>query len=403
MPTSIAGGRLAVRRGGREVAAWELTVVADNAPVVFWPQPPGAARGGGRVPQTRLPWQVSHEYGVTSLNAELRLRDRPDAPPLVVPIPLPGGTPRSARGVRLQDLTAHPWAGLPVTGRLVARDAPGLTGTSADEAFVLPERQFQNPVARALMEIRKQLTLKPDDRLTAGAGTRRVVGPAGGVGQRSGRVPQPARRRRIADMGLRRGWRWRRRRRGCGTWRCIWRKVRPTAPRARWTRRARPCARRWSSRSVTARPTRRRSTAAPARSRRRCRSICRRSPKRPAATRTSQQFDPGAHQLDTRDMERLAQETREAARDGKMDEAREKFAELEQMLDELNNTRTERGRMTERERQRAEQRQRGRQQMNALQDIVQRLGSLLDHAENRGDAGRGDTGGSPDRSGLRRP
>ena len=77
-------------------------------------QPPGPARGGGRVPQTRLPWQVSHDYGVTSLDAELRLRDRPDAPALVVPIPLPGGSPKSAKGVRVQDLTAHPWAGLPV-------------------------------------------------------------------------------------------------------------------------------------------------------------------------------------------------------------------------------------------------------------------------------------------------
>ena len=37
-----------------------------------------------------------------------------DAPPLVVSLPLPGGTPKTAHGVSQQDLTAHPWAGLPV-------------------------------------------------------------------------------------------------------------------------------------------------------------------------------------------------------------------------------------------------------------------------------------------------
>ena len=50
-----------MRRDGGEVAGWDLTVVADPAPVVSWPQPPGPARGGGRVPQTRLPWQVGHD------------------------------------------------------------------------------------------------------------------------------------------------------------------------------------------------------------------------------------------------------------------------------------------------------------------------------------------------------
>jgi hypothetical protein len=51
------GGRLAIRRAGRQVAAWDLTVVADAAPVVSFPEPPGVQRGNP--PQTRLPWQAS--------------------------------------------------------------------------------------------------------------------------------------------------------------------------------------------------------------------------------------------------------------------------------------------------------------------------------------------------------
>ena len=71
-------------------------MVADQPPVVDWSEPPGRAQGSQ---QARLPWRVSDDYGVTSLQAELRLRDRPDASPLVVSIPLPGGAPKSAQGV----------------------------------------------------------------------------------------------------------------------------------------------------------------------------------------------------------------------------------------------------------------------------------------------------------------
>jgi uncharacterized protein (TIGR02302 family) len=155
------GGLLVVKRGVGNLASWTLTVVADQPPVAVWGDNPGRTSTGQ---QTRLPWQVSDDYGVTSLQAELRLRDRPDAPPLVVSVPLPGGSPRSARGASQPDLTAHPWAGLPVIGRLVARDALTQTGASADVTFSLAERPFHNPIARLLIAARKTLSVHPDDR-----------------------------------------------------------------------------------------------------------------------------------------------------------------------------------------------------------------------------------------------
>ncbi len=158
------GGRLAVRRNGRELAGWDLAVVVDRPPTVTWTEPPGSA---GTSQETRLPWTVNDDYGVVSLQAELRLKDRPEAPPLIVSIPLPGGTPKAAHGVNQQDFTAHPWAGLPVIARLVGRDAPGQPGTSADAGFTLPERPFHNPVARALIAIRKGLSVHPEDRDSA--------------------------------------------------------------------------------------------------------------------------------------------------------------------------------------------------------------------------------------------
>ncbi|HTW26005.1 MAG TPA: DUF4175 family protein, partial [Acetobacteraceae bacterium] len=158
------GGRLTVRRNGQDLATWDLTVIVDQPPTAAWTEPPGATRTGQ---ETRLPWTAGDDYGVVSLEAELRLKDRPSAPALTVPIPLPGGDPKSAHGVYQQDLTANPWAGLPVIAHLLARDAPGQAGRSADATFTLPERLFTNPVARALIAIRKGLSLHPEDRDSA--------------------------------------------------------------------------------------------------------------------------------------------------------------------------------------------------------------------------------------------
>jgi hypothetical protein len=98
---------------------------------------------------------------------------------------------------------------------------------------------------------------------------------------------------------------------------------------------------------------------------------------------TTTQSDLENHRLDAQDMQRLAEQMREAAREGKMDDAREKMAELERMLDQLQAARPEHGKMSESERRRAEKRQRGQQQMSALQDMIQRQGGLLDNAQGR--------------------
>ena len=161
------GGLLTVRRGGGQVAAWSLNVVPDAAPVVAWATPPGPVTGEGARARadtrTRLPWRVSHRYGVASLVAELRLGARPDDPAVAVPIPLPGA-PKDAHGTAAPDLSANPWAGLEVSAVLVGRDGQGLAGRSDVEHFTLPERAFQNPLARALIATRRRLTLDPEHR-----------------------------------------------------------------------------------------------------------------------------------------------------------------------------------------------------------------------------------------------
>ena len=61
----------------------------------------------------------------------------------------------------MRDLTSHPWAGLKVRVILFATDALGQKGRSSVETFLLPERVFNDPTARALIVLRKQLTRDP--------------------------------------------------------------------------------------------------------------------------------------------------------------------------------------------------------------------------------------------------
>jgi uncharacterized protein (TIGR02302 family) len=77
---------------------------------------------------------------------------------------LPGQHLKDVHDTSYNDLTAHPWAGLPVDIHLEAKDALGQTGESDTIRIILPERQFHNPVARAIIEQRRQLTLDPSQR-----------------------------------------------------------------------------------------------------------------------------------------------------------------------------------------------------------------------------------------------
>jgi uncharacterized protein (TIGR02302 family) len=381
-----AGGRLVLGRGGADLAAWDLTVVADQPPVVGFPEPPGATRG--RIPEVRLPWQVSHAYGVVGLQAELHLRDRPDLPALIVTVPLPGGAPKAAHGVRQQDLTAHPWAGLGVTARLVGRDGAGLVGTSADASFTLPERAFQHPVARALMAVRRMLTLKPEDRAAAVLELDRLAGlDAVWAGDLAGFLnlrditallrhdPAPT----AVDEAQAAMWQ-------------LALHLEEGAPER--TARALEAARQALREMLDAQQRGdkvdqaeldQRLRAVQEALQRYLQALTDQARREPG----TEAFDPEANRLDMRDMQRLAEQMRQAAEAGRPDEARQKLSELERMLDELKNARI--GHMTERQRQRAEKRQRGQQQMNALQDMVQREVGLLDHAQERaGGAARRD-------------
>jgi uncharacterized protein (TIGR02302 family) len=373
------GGRLTVRRNGHELGAWDLTLIADQPPVADWSEPPARAAGSQ---QSRLPWRTTDDYGVVSLQAELRLRDRPDAAPLVVSLPLPGGTPKSAHGVSQQDLTAHPWAGLTVTAKLIARDALGQPGASRTEEFVLPERPFQHPVARALMAIRRGLSLHPEDRDAALKGLDALLSAPDAVGAdygaymnlsaiyyllRLNRAPEAIgeSQQRMWDLALHL-------------------EEGQTERTARALDEARQAARDALDKAIHE-PNDANREALDRRLKELEEAIERHLQALAEEARRNNDempFDPNARRLTDRDLDRMAEQAREAAREGRMDEAQQRMAELERMLDRLRNARAEHGRDGERTQA---QRQRGRQQMGAVQDMIGRQGGLLDHSQGRVD------------------
>ena len=155
------GERLAIRQGQSELAAWPIEVVPDNAPSIEFLSPPSRTERA----VLRIEYGAADDYGLERVRAAIKRIDDPEAAPIELDLPLPGKAVRDAESASYHDLTPHPWAGLAVEITLFAGDALGQTGQSDPVRSVLPERIFNHPVARALVAMRKQLTLDPGARL----------------------------------------------------------------------------------------------------------------------------------------------------------------------------------------------------------------------------------------------
>jgi uncharacterized protein (TIGR02302 family) len=366
--------RVGVARGGQDLAAWDISVIPDHAPVAWWTEPPGPSESGGLV---RLPWSATDDYGVTHLSAELRLTARPDAPPIEIVIPLPDGAPKSAHGIHPHDLIAHPWAGLNVTARLIAQDGSGQTGASDSAAFDLPERTFHNVVAKALIEVRKGLSVHPDnhdDALAALDGMMQkpeLFGTDFGAflnlsaiyylmirNDTPAMVPEAQARMWDLALHMEEG---------------------QTDETARELEAARQAVQD-AKEKLSQEPTDANRQALEQRLKELQEAIDRHMQAMMEEAERNHEalpFDPEAEHLTDKDLDRLAEEARQALREGRMDDAREKMAELERLLDRLKQAQIDKGQGN------SQQRQKGHQQMGAVQDMVGREGGLLDHTESR--------------------
>ena len=161
-------GKLVLKRFGSVISSFSLTSVPDKAPVIGLN---GEARRNSRGSLT-LGYKIEDDYGVTGAEANFAkpvLAGKPvtgrtlaEAPKMA--LALPAGSGGLGEAETTADLSEHPWAGAVVTMTLSAKDEGGNEGVSAPVEITLPQRPFVKPLARALVEQRRNLVLAPDNR-----------------------------------------------------------------------------------------------------------------------------------------------------------------------------------------------------------------------------------------------
>jgi uncharacterized protein (TIGR02302 family) len=160
----VPADRLAVRTaGGHALAAWPITVRADEPPTATLAVPDETTDPI----RMHLQYQASDDYGLETIAAVIDPPETepPDTVPLRIEMPLAATGERAVAASEFADLTAHPWAGQPVAVRVEATDALGQRGASQPIILTMPERSFTHPVAQAIIAERKRLLSVRGDAL----------------------------------------------------------------------------------------------------------------------------------------------------------------------------------------------------------------------------------------------
>ncbi|WP_416897865.1 MAG: TIGR02302 family protein [Minwuia sp.] len=150
------GGLMRIARDGDAMGAWQVKVIPDNAPAVEITEAPSSTLRGA----LRIAYAATDDYGLTLVAARIRRDGADDETRLE--LPLPGSRRTTISDVVFRDLTDHRWAGLEVELSLEVRDEAGQTGVSEPVRMILPERDFSQPAARAVVEQRRKLIADAD-------------------------------------------------------------------------------------------------------------------------------------------------------------------------------------------------------------------------------------------------
>ena len=157
-------GRLEIDGNGG--AAWDVSVIDDIAPSVSITAPVEADANG----EMAQAFVADDDYAVVSGTATIALDlDRVDrrfglavAPdpidPLILDLPMPfTGSRANFEETLIDNLSEHPLANLPVTVTFAVTDAREQIGVAAPEQMILPGRRFFRPIAKAVIEQRRDL------------------------------------------------------------------------------------------------------------------------------------------------------------------------------------------------------------------------------------------------------
>lgn len=145
---------------------WSLIAVEDENPSIEFDGPITQGEGG----RMEAPFVASDDYGVTSGTMTVTLDlgeverrygltidpEARDPIELDVPITISGNRTQFSETV-VDDFSEHPWANLPVVATLFVQDSAEQEGMSAPQFATLPGRRFFDPLAKAIVEQRRDL------------------------------------------------------------------------------------------------------------------------------------------------------------------------------------------------------------------------------------------------------
>lgn len=155
--------------GGR---GWRVRIVPDLPPEIAVSGPLGK-EADGRLVQ---PYTAQDDHEIVAGRAVIELdldrvdrrhglAARPEPRPALVfdlPLPITGDRSRIEEAL-VEDASKHPFANLPVRLTLEVTDGRGQIGQSAPQSVILPGRTFFDPVAAALIEMRRDLLWTRDN------------------------------------------------------------------------------------------------------------------------------------------------------------------------------------------------------------------------------------------------
>jgi len=160
--------KLVLKRFGSVISTFDLNMIPDHPPTITLR---GEAKRNSRGSLT-LGYKIDDDYGVTGAEANFTRpvvagkpvtgRTLAEAPKMG--LALPAGAGGLGEAETTADLSEHPWAGASVTMTLSAKDEGGNEGWSDPVEVTLPQRPFVKPLARALVEQRRNLVLAPDSK-----------------------------------------------------------------------------------------------------------------------------------------------------------------------------------------------------------------------------------------------
>lgn len=150
--------------GGR---SWVVMAIRDTAPIVTLLDDGARTTFDGQMSQ---PFKAMDDYGViggkatftldlTRVERSFGLSLEPEMrEPIVLDLPMPiSGSHEEFSETLIENMSEHPWAHLPVTLMLEVFDQPDQPGISEPKQLKLPARRFFDPLAAAIIEMRRDL------------------------------------------------------------------------------------------------------------------------------------------------------------------------------------------------------------------------------------------------------